>query len=165
MSRIPTPLAQVRQLEKAAEKRIPPGYLDENQHVNVQYYMRLFERGLMAFFDGVGLGAVYTAADVYGNFALEQHIRYFDEILVDETVGIYIRLVALGVKRAYIMGFLVNESREELAAIVEIVMMNVDMAARRGAPFPPDAKRRLDALLARQQALPWAAPVCGVMRI
>ncbi|MCY3978574.1 MAG: thioesterase family protein, partial [Chloroflexi bacterium] len=105
-----------------------------------------------------------AAADEIGNFALEQHIRYLAEILVDERVSVYIRLVELSPKRAYFMGFLVNHSRAELAATVEVVMMNVDIARRRGAPFPPAAKEQLDALLAKHQKLPWPAPVCGVMR-
>ena len=164
MSRMTTTLAEVRQLDSAYERRIPRGYLDENDHVNVQYYLRLVEKGLGAVFQQVGLGQVYAAADVYGNFALEQHIRYLAELLVDDCVSVHIRLIELSPKRAYFMGFLVNATREELAAVVEVVMMNVDMSRRRGAPFPPEAYAGLAALLAQHEQLPWRAPVCGVMR-
>ncbi|MCY3798081.1 MAG: thioesterase family protein [Chloroflexi bacterium] len=164
MTRIHTTLNEIRQLDRVYEMTIPKSFLDENQHVNVQYYMRLVESGLGEVFRRVGLGEPYAAADELGNFALEQHIRYLAEILVDERVSVYIRLVELSPKRAYFMGFLVNHSRAELAATVEVVMMNVDIARRRGAPFPPAAKERLDALLAKHQKLPWPAPVCGVMR-
>lgn len=164
MSRISTTLTEIRQLDQVYAQRIPPDFLDENQHVNAQYYLHLVERGLGVVFDQAGLGAVYADAAEFGNFALEQHIRYFDEILLDETVGVYIRLIALTPKRGYFMGFLVNETRATLASSVEVVMMNVAMKTRRGAAFPATAKRRLEALLARHQALNWLAPVCGVMR-
>ena len=164
MSRITTTLAQVRQLEKYHEQSIPRAYLDENDHVNVQYYLRLVEKGLGAVFQEVGLGQIYAAADPYGNFALEQHIRYFAEILVDDRVAVHIRLIELSSKRAYFMGFLINETREQLAAIVEVVMMNVAMSQRRGAPFPAAAHARLSEMLARHERLSWPAPVCGVMR-
>ncbi|MDE2636406.1 MAG: thioesterase family protein [Chloroflexota bacterium] len=164
MTRIHTTLNEIRQLDRVYEMTIPKSFLDENQHVNVQYYMHLVERGLGEVFRRVGLGEPYAAADELGNFALEQHIRYLAEILVDERVSVYIRLVELSPKRAYFMSFLVNHSRAELAATVEVVMMNVDIARRRGAPFPPAAKEQLDALLAKHQKLPWPAPVCGVMR-
>ena len=78
----------------------------------------------------------YAAADEIGNFALEQHIRYLAELLQDDQVSVYIRLVDLSPKRAYFLAFLVNDTREELAATVEVVMMNVDIARRRGTPFP-----------------------------
>ncbi len=163
MRKITTTLAEVRQLDPAYRLTIPSEYLDENKHVNVQYYLHVVERGLGMIFEQVGLGAVYAAADTYGNFALEQHIRYFAEILVDDTVSVHIRLIELTAKRAYFMGFLVNDSREQLAAIVEVVMMNVAMTERIGAPFPADAHAELEALCKRHEQLPWQAPVCGVM--
>ena len=164
MNRITTTLAEVRQLDSVYECTIPRAFLDENDHVNVQYYLRLVENGLGALFHQTGLGQIYATADTFGNFALEQHIRYLAEILVDDSVGVYIRLIELSPKRAYFMGFLVNETREQLAAVVEVVMMNVAMTQRRGAPFPPGPFARLEAILARHRQLPWRAPVCGVMR-
>lgn len=163
MSRITTSLSEIRQLERTYERRIPVNFLDENSHVNVQYYLHLVELGLGKVFEQVGLGEVYSTADKYGNFALEQHIRYFAEILADDRVSVHIRLVGLSVKRAYFIGFLVNETREQLAASVEVVMMNVDMTARRGAPFPAQAYDELEALFEQHQQLQWEAPVCGVM--
>ncbi len=164
MSRIETTLSEIRQLEPICELTIPANFLDENKHVNVQYYLHIVERGLGQVFEKVGLGEVYAAADKFGNFALEQHIRYFAELLVEDQVRVFIRLIALSAKRAYFMGFLVNESRQQLAAIVEVVMMNVDMSARRGTPFPAGSYAQLKALLTRHEQLPWEAPVCGVMR-
>ena len=164
MSGIETTLSEIRHLEPIYELAIPADFLDENKHVNVQYYLHIVERGLGQIFENVGLGEVYAAAHTYGNFALEQHIRYFAELLVEDQVSVFIRLIALSAKRAYFMGFVVNESRQQLAAIVEVVMMNVDMKLRRGAPFPAEAYAQLKALLTRHEELTWEAPVCGVMR-
>lgn len=164
MSRITTTLAEIRQIEPAYAMKIPAEFLDENSHVNVQYYLRLVERGMGQIFAKVGMGEIYAAADVFGNFALEQHIRYLSEILVNEHVSVHIRLLELREKRAYFMGFLVNDAREQLAATVELVMMNVDIRARRGAPFPPEAFAQLEAMRQDHASLPWAAPLCGIMR-
>jgi acyl-CoA thioester hydrolase len=164
MNRIHTTLSEIRQLDPVYNLTIPDSFLDENQHVNVQYYVHLVERGLGEIFRRVGLGERYAAADEIGNFALEQHIRYLAEILVDERVSVYIRLAELSPKRAYFMGFIVNDSQEQLAATVEVVMMNVDIANRRGEPFPLAAKQQLDALLVEHQTLLWRSPLCGVMR-
>ncbi len=164
MAQISTTLDEIRQLERVFDMTIPPAFLDENQHVNVQYYLHLLERGLGEIFRQVGLGERYASADKIGNFALEQHIRYLAELLQNDRVSVYIRLLELKPKRAYFIGFLVNDSREELAATVEIVMMNVDIVRRRGTPFPPAAKQKLEHLLARHSSLLWPAPVCGVMR-
>ncbi|MXX52212.1 MAG: thioesterase [Chloroflexi bacterium] len=164
MRRIRTTLAEIRQLELAHRQMIPAAYLDENQHVNVQYYVHLVEKGLVTLFERAGLGETYAAADEYGNFALEQHIRYLAELLVGEQVSVYIRLLELTPKRAYFMGFIINDSRKQLASAVELVQMNVDMRQRRGAPYPPAGAAALQALHARHERLDWSAPVCGVMR-
>ena len=158
-----TTLDEIRQLDRALQMTIPSAFLDENQHVNVQYYVHLVERGLGETFRQVGLAERYAAADEIGNFALEQHIRYLAELLQDDQVSVHIRLVDLTPKRAYFIGFLVNDTREALAATVEVVMMNVDIARRRGTPFPSAAKAKLDDILAKHRALLWPAPVCGVM--
>lgn len=163
MRRIMTSLSEIRQLERAYELTIPGDFLDENSHMNVQYYLQIVERGLGCVFENVGLGELYAAAETYGNFALEQHIRYLAEILVDDRVSVHIRLLELTAKRCHFMGFLVNETRNQLAAVVELVMMNVDMRQRRGAPFPAAAYAQLQAMLAAHRQLSWQAPVCGVM--
>ena len=157
-------LEDVCQLERLYERTIPHAFLDENQHVNVQFYVHLVERGLVELFRRVGLGDLYVAADEIGNFALEQHVRYLAELLLNDQVGVHIRLIDLTPKRAHLLGFIVNDTRGELAATIEVVMMNVDMKLRRGRPFPPAAKAELDALLGQHLNLPWEAPVCGVMR-
>ena len=164
MSRVSTTLAEIRQLALGHRQIVPASYLDENDHVNVQFYVHLADLGLTAFFARMGLGEVYEAADEYGTFALEQHIRYLAEIRVDEQISVYVRLLELTPKRAYLMGFLVNDSREQLAATVEVVQMNIAMAERRGASYPPAALATLESTLAQHQRLPWTAPVCSVMR-
>lgn len=165
MSRIPISLTEIRQLENVYTRRIPPEFLDENDHVNVQYYVHLIEQGLGLIFEQVGMGAAYAAADIFGNFALEQHIRYLAEILLDDWVTVYIRLIDLSPKRAYFMGFLVNDTRAQLAATVEVVMMNVDIKRRRGVPFPDAVSARLAELLAVHHDLSWPPPLCGVMGV
>ena len=164
MPRTQVTLEDIRQLERMHQQPISTAFMDENSHMNVQFYVHLAEQGLSEFLRRVGMGELYAAADKFGNFALEQHIQYFAEILTGDQVSVYVRLIDVSPKRSYMMGFLINDTREQLAATVEVVMMNIDMLQRRGAPFPDDAKAALDTLHAQHQGLPWEAPVCGVMR-
>ena len=164
MARTAVTLDEIRQLDCAHQQRIPDRYMDENQHMNVQYYLHMVEQGLSEVFRQVGMGALYAQADQFGNFALEQHIRYFAEILIGDQVSVHVRLLDLTPKRSYMMGFLINDTRGQLAATVESVAMNIDMTERRGAPYPPAAMAKLDRLLERHQSLTWDAPVCGAMK-
>ena len=158
-------LDQVRQLTAMHQETVPADYMDENGHMNVRYYFELAERAYNAFYASLGLGKIYASADVYGTFALEQHVRYFAEIMAGDEVSVHVRLAALSPKRSYKIGFLVNDTRDQLAAMVETVAMNIDMRKRRGAPFPAEPMAALTELLSRHQSLDWAAPVCGIMRV
>lgn len=164
MPNTPVSLDDMRQLDCLHRQRIPAAFMDENSHMNVQFYVHVAEQGLSELLRRIGMGELYAAADEFGNFALEQHIRYYAEILEKDQVSVYVRLIDLSPKRCYVMAFLINDSRAQLAATVEVVMMNIDMKRRRGAPFPPAAKAALDAMHARHLGLGWQAPVCGVMR-
>ena len=157
-------LKDIRQLERMHQQRISSAFMDENSHMNVQFYVHVAEQGLSELLRRVGMGELYAAADKFGNFALEQHIRYYAEILTGDQVSVHVRVIDVSPKRGYMMAFLINDTREQLAATVEVVMMNIDMIGRRGAPFPDDAKVALDSLQEQHRALCWEAPVCGVMR-
>jgi len=112
----------------------------------------------------IGMDEAFMQEHNFGNFALEQHLRYFAEIHIGDAVSVHVRVVGLSAKRQHFLGFIVNETREQIAATVEVVGMNIDMVQRRGAPFPPSAKAKLDALLADHSALDWQPPLCGVMK-
>jgi hypothetical protein len=60
--------------------------------------------------------------------------------------------------------FLVNETRNKLAAIFECVNAFADLTVRKTAPFPPEIAKQIDAWLARDSKLDWPAPVSGVMQ-
>lgn len=159
-----TSLDDIRQLERMHQERIPATFMDENSHMNVQFYLHVAEQGYSEFLSRIGMGEYYAAADKFGNFALEQHIRYYAEILTGEQVSVHVRLIDVSPKRGYMMAFLINDTRDQLAATVEVVMMNIDMLQRKGAPFPQDARSALEKVHAQHQRLPWEAAVCGVMR-
>ncbi len=157
-------LEQIRQLDKATTRTIPELFRDENGHMNVQYYVHLFEGGVWHLLQRIGMTEDYLQAHQMGNFALEQHLRYLAEIHIGDTVSVYVRVVGLSPKRQHIIGFIVNDTREQLAATVEAVGMNIDMRQRRGAPFPKDVKAKFDALLEMHSKLDWDAPICGLMQ-
>ena len=156
-------LEQIRQLEPLYRQAVPPAFMDENRHMNVQFYLHFADGGISAFYRKVGMGERYAKADEQGNFALEQHLRYLAEVLEGDVISVHLRLIGLSAKRTHTLAFMVNDKRDQLAAIVEAVAMNVDMRRRRGCPFPSDAMSNMSALLQRHNALAWSAPVCGFM--
>jgi len=142
---------------------VPEAYLDVMGHMNIRYYLALFDEAAWRFFDAFGMNKAYYENTTGGAFALEQHIRYFAEVKQGETVAIRTRVLGFSPKRIHFMLFMVNETAVKLAATLETVTSHVDLTVRRTSPFPPRIAANIAAFHNDHHTLPWDAPVCGVM--
>lgn len=157
------PLEKITALPPVYRTTIPEEYRDENGHMNVRWYLYIFDEAGYPLVDSVGLTPEYHQQHGTGGFDLEHHIHYLNEVHVGDTVVVYPRLVARSAKRIHYLLFMVNETRGTLASIFECVNSFADLVARRTAPYPEEISQRIDALLAEHQALDWTAPTCGIM--
>ncbi len=158
------PLDQITALTLLLRTTIPIEYQDENGHMNVRWYMAVFDDAGYPFVAALGLTPEYHAANGTGGFDLEHHLHYLRKIHIGDTVAVYVRVLARTAKRMHYMMFLVNETRGTLAATFECINSFADLRQRRTAPYPPEIAERLDAQIARDAALGWDAPVCGAMQ-
>ena len=156
-------VAQVRELPLQHRYTIPIDWRDRNGHVNVQYYLRLYDLGGYEILHGADVDEDYLNAQRFGLFDLEHHIQFRSEVMVGDVVNGYNRLLGLSEKRFHGMYFIVNETRDRLACTVEYLSAGVDFRTRRSAPFPARMKKGMDTILAAHLALSWSAPVCGAM--
>jgi acyl-CoA thioester hydrolase len=143
---------------------IPDRYRDHNNHMNVRWYLHVFDdAGDVMVADLFGITMAYHAEHQTGGFDLEHHLHYLKEVHIGDTVAVYPRIVARSAKRVHYLLLMVNETRGTLAAIFECVNSFADLRERRTAPYPDEIAAKIDAVLAQHQALSWAAPTCGIM--
>lgn len=158
------PLDQITALSQVYRATIPTDYRDAMGHMNVRWYMVLFDEAGVVLFDRIGLTLGFYNQNDSGGFDLEHHLHYLNEVRIGDTVSIYARVLGRSAKRLHYMLFMVNETRGVLSAIMEIMNSYADLNVRRTAPYPEAITTRIDAMLAEHTALPWDAPVCGVMQ-
>ncbi len=157
-------ITPLQSLPRFHRETIPASYLDVMGHMNIRYYMGIFDEAAWGFFAHFGMTLDYYQAENSGAFALEQHIRYLAEVHVGETVAVHTRLLGRSAKRIHFMHFMLNETTNTLAATLEVIASHADTRQRRTSPFPPSIAAQLDAILAAHGRLDWPAPVCGVLR-
>lgn len=157
------PLEKVRMLAPVYRVTIPPDYEDENGHMNIRWYLAIFDDADYPFVASLGLTPAFHQQHGTGGFDLEHHIHYLREVRIGDTVAVSVRLLQRSAKRIHYIMFMINESRGSLASIFECVNSFADLTVRRTAPYPEEIARKIDALLAEHRALDWEAPVCGVM--
>jgi acyl-CoA thioester hydrolase len=160
--RFPT-VEEARELPVQLEHRIPPEWEDRNGHVNVQFYLALFEMGGWKMLEDVGIDDAWFRRNAYSFFDLEHHLHYRAEIAVGELVRTYNRVVGKSDKRFHGLYLIVNESRGRLAGTLEYISTGVDMRARRTAAMPGELSAGLDRLYREHQSLTWSPPLCGLM--
>ena len=97
----------------------------------------------------VGLTNEYFETNQAGTFALEGHVRYFNEVRVGQHVTIRTRVIGRSDKRFHILHFMTNDDTGKLAATMEAIGTHVDLRIRRSAPVSPPSGGRLRSLAGR----------------
>ncbi|MDA8193684.1 MAG: thioesterase family protein [Thermaerobacter sp.] len=113
-------------------------YIDHMGHMNVQYYVHLFDQATWVLFDRAGLSASYFSATGCGMAALEQHIFYKREVFAGTIITIYTQVLAISDKTVRFVHTM--EDGQGPVATCELVGAHFDRAAHRAVPFPPDAR-------------------------
>ena len=156
-------LQQLRELPVQLDTVIPPEWEDRNGHVNVQFYLTLFELGGWRILDESGFDEAWLRRNRYSFFDLEHHLNYLAEIRVGDRVTTYNRLVDKSAKCFHGLYLIFNETSARLACVLEYISAGVDMTTRRTAPMPLELTAALDQLYAEHEKLSWPPPLCGIM--
>lgn len=136
------------------EQRVEAAWIDYNGHMNMAFYNVAFDRALDHVYDLLGIGADYAAEGGGSCFAMEVHVNYLQELLLDDPIRVEFQLLDRDAKRLHFFEHMYHAKQGYLAATSEQLALHVDMASRRTAPFPADAAARIDALFERQAGLP-----------
>lgn len=132
-----------------------PEWIDENDHLNLAYYIVLFDRATDALWGTLGLGAAYRRATGCGTFAVETHTIYLTELLVHERTRALSWVVGADSKRLHVAHDLIRDRDGAVSARHELMFLNVDLVARRSVPWPAATLARLRAAQNGAEAPAW----------
>jgi acyl-CoA thioester hydrolase len=165
MPRPQIPVEKVTQLPLMHRATVPEDYKDAMGHMNVRWYLALFDDAGWTFSEQFGMTYAHYEATQTGEFALQHIIHYLAEVHIGETVAIYSRMLARAPKLIHFAHFMVNESTGKLAATMEGLGAHADLTTRRTTPYPPAIAEKIDALIAEHNALDWDFPLSGAIQI
>lgn len=156
---------QVRQLPAAYRVTVPESYLDEMGHMNIQFYMKIFNDALPHFFPSLGITSEYFLSGEGGLVALKHFVHYLAEVHAGETVAVHVRLINRNAKRLHFIELMVNETTERVACTLEVLNSHFDLQARRTSPYPQRMTDLMDNYLAKHRALAWEPPLSGAITL
>src|ERR1700712_5256039 len=96
---------------------VQPEWLDANGHMNLAYYVVVFDRGTDAWLDLAGMGEAYRAL---GNtvFAVETHTLYRRELRRSEAMTVRSWLIGADAKRIHLAHEMIADG--EMVAMQEV---------------------------------------------
>lgn len=133
---------------------IRPEWIDYNGHMNVAYYVLVFDQGTDALLDYLGMDTAYRTQTGYSTYVLEAHITYERELKEGDAYRVTTQLLDFDAKRLHYFERLYHETDDTLAATTEIMLMHMDMATVRSAPMPDSVYEKVAALMQSQGRLP-----------
>lgn len=140
---------------RTGTQTVPPEWIDYNDHMNVAFYTMAFDRALDEVYEALGIGQTLVRSHRMGPMALQSQVFFVSELIKDTRFACDFRLLDADAKRIHVYMEMVNlDRRGSLAATYESLSMNVDLEARRGTPYPPEALARIERLRDAQASLP-----------
>jgi acyl-CoA thioester hydrolase len=147
MSELVAPLDRYRDV-------VRPEWVDHNQHMNMGYYLVVFDYATDEFFSWVGLDAAHRASQDVTTFCLEAHVTYHREVLGGDPLRFTTVLLGHDARRLHYIHAMYHATEGFLAATNELMSLHVSRATRRAAAMAPDILARLAAIQRAHDALP-----------
>ena len=129
------------------EGEVLPEWIDANGHMNLAYYVVLFDRATDLMYDVVGVGQAYREATGNSTFTAETHTLYEREVRLGERVRVVAHLLGADSKRIHYFHEMFHADGGHRVAAQELIALHIDMARRRVAQFPPDLHARIQTMV------------------
>ena len=131
---------------------VKPEWMDLNGHMNLAYYLVLFDHALDLACAEWDLDWVYTKRTNHGTFAVETHTLYEQELMAGDRVRVRTWLLGVDAKRVHIGHELFRAADMVRSACWEVMMLHVDLGTRKVVPWPEEQLRLLEATAAAHRA-------------
>jgi acyl-CoA thioester hydrolase len=133
---------------------VRPEWIDHNGHMNMGFYLVVFDFATDAWFGYLGLGEPHRAAQAVTTFCLEAHVTYHREVRSGDPLRFTTLLLGHDAKRVHYIHEMYHAAESYLAATNELVSLHVSLATRRGAPMDADVLARLARIQVAHDARP-----------
>lgn len=144
-------LVEARAAELTLKAVVEPRFLDSMGHMNVAWYVYLFDRGLWEFFERHGLDEQYRQIESRGMFGLEENLRYLSELREGQPLHVHTAVTEVKPKTLRLYQYMVDCDAQKVSATRDVVAVHIDLSTRRSSPFS-------DAVLAQLHAAPHVKP-------
>ena len=125
-------------------EKVVKEYTDYNGHLNVAFYVRIFDIAADVMLDNFNMGGKSAKNDKKTTFVAEMHTIYNQEVKLGEEVETHITYVDHDKKRIHFKLSMYHKEKKYLAATNEVLSLYVDLNKRKVVEFDPDRLTLMD---------------------
>ncbi len=137
------------------EECVKEEWIDYNGHMNVAFYVLVFDHGTDEILEQIGLGEDYRKKENKSVFVVESHITYEQEVKKGDALIVKSRLLSHDLKRLHIFHEMYCAETGEKCATNEIMALHVDMKLRKTAEMYTKSITQLDRAVERSLENGW----------
>ena len=138
----------------AYRNRVRAEWIDHNGHMNMGFFVVVFDLATDEFFHWFGLDEAHRRARRVTTFALEAHVTYHREVREGDPLRFTTLLLGHDAKRLHFFHEMYHAEQGYLAATNELMSLHVSEETRRGAPMAPEILERLRLIQAAHDGYP-----------
>ena len=127
-------------------------YTDYNNHLNVAYYIRIFDIAADVMLDNFKMGGESAKKDKKTTFVAEMHTIYNQEVRLGEDVETHITYMNHDKKRIHYRLSMFHKEKKYLAATNEVLSLYVDLTQRKVVEFDQDRIKLMDETIRKNSA-------------
>ena len=129
-------------------------WVDYNGHLRDAYYLLIFSYATDALMEHIGLDADARGQSGHSLFTLEAHINYLHEVKLGSEVWVQTQIIGFDKKRLHLYHSLHRSGFDEALAASEQMLLHVDLAGPKAAPFGDNSVASLETLVGQQHDAP-----------
>ena len=133
-------------------EKIIKEWTDYNKHMNVAYYIHVFDIAADIMLDNFKMGGESAKKDKKSTFVVEMHTHYNQEVKLDEEVETHLTYVDHDKKRIHYKLSMFHKEKKYLAATNEVLSLYVDLGLRKVVEFDPDRIKIMDDFIKKNKS-------------
>ena len=128
-----------------SSQKIIKEWIDYNDHMNVSYYLLIFDKyGADTFNDIFKMGEHSAKTTKKSTMMVESHITYNQELLLNDEVDINLVYFNHDKKRLQYKMEMIHKEKKYLASTIEVLALYVDLNERKVAEFEEEKVQIMD---------------------
>ena len=125
-------------------EKIISDWTDYNGHMNLAFYIHLFDQGWDVLLDKFEMGGQSAKIEKRSTFAVESHTKYIQEVNEGDEVDINLLFLDRDVKRMVYQLEIFNKNGNYRAATTEVCSLYVNLDTRRVTEIEPHKQKLMD---------------------